>query len=157
MVHSKVVCPGAVPHCARDTPQLASALRTTGVKNHGLRPRPDWQHAARGSDADRLRTLPPVSQTRKCKPVRLDQGPPGAFYVNQFANPANPRAHETSTGPEILQQMDGDIDAVVVGVGSGGTLTGLGRCMRTGSKKTRMILADPLGSILKAYVETGQM
>ena len=82
---------------------------------------------------------------------------PGAFYVNQFANPANPRAHETSTGPEILQQMDGDIDAVVVGVGSGGTLTGLGRCMRTASKKTRMILADPSGSILKAYVETGRM
>jgi len=82
---------------------------------------------------------------------------PGAFYVNQFANPANPRAHETSTGPEILQQMDGDIDAVVVGVGSGGTMTGLGRCMRAACKKTRMILADPSGSILKAYVETGRM
>src|SRR5712671_1849193 len=82
---------------------------------------------------------------------------PGAFYVNQFANPANPRAHETSTGPEILQQMDGDIDAVVVGVGSGGTLTGLGRCMRTASPKTEMVLADPQGSILAPLVETGKM
>src|SRR5215470_3567012 len=82
---------------------------------------------------------------------------PGAFYVNQFANPANPRAHEATTGPEMLRQMDGDIDAVVVGVGSGGTMTGLGRYMRRASKKTRMILADPLGSILAPYVETGRM
>src|SRR4051812_13833599 len=82
---------------------------------------------------------------------------PGAFYVNQFANPTNPLAHETTTGPEILQQMDRDIDAVVVGVGSGGTMTGLGRFMRTACKKAKMILADPAGSILKTYVETGQM
>ena len=55
---------------------------------------------------------------------------PGAFFINQFDNPANPRAHETTTGPEILRQMEGDVDAVVVGVGSGGTLTGIGRYMR---------------------------
>ena len=52
---------------------------------------------------------------------------PGAFYVNQFANPANPIAHETTTGPELWSQLEERIDAVVVGVGSGGTLTGLGR------------------------------
>ncbi|MEA2906764.1 MAG: cystathionine beta-synthase [Alphaproteobacteria bacterium] len=80
---------------------------------------------------------------------------PGAIYVNQFANPANPRAHELSTGPEILRQMDGDIDAVVVGVGSGGMLTGIGRFMRQASPKTAMILADPVGSILAPLVETG--
>ncbi|RUV93368.1 cysteine synthase family protein, partial [Mesorhizobium sp. M5C.F.Ca.IN.020.14.1.1] len=51
---------------------------------------------------------------------------PGAFYANQFANSANPDAHETTTGPEIYSQLDGDVDAVIVGVGSGGTLTGLG-------------------------------
>src|SRR5712672_3634085 len=81
---------------------------------------------------------------------------PGAFYVNQFANPANPLAHETTTGPEMLRQMEGDIDAVVVGVGSGGMMTGLGRYMRAASenssKKTKMILADPAGSILKTFV-----
>ena len=82
---------------------------------------------------------------------------PGAFYVNQFANPANPRAHELATGPEMLRQMDGDIDAVVVGVGSGGMLTGLGRCMRSASPKTEMVLADPQGSILAPLVETGKM
>jgi cystathionine beta-synthase len=86
---------------------------------------------------------------------------PGAFYVNQFANPANPCAHETTTGPEIRRQMDDDIDAVVVGVGSGGMMTGLGRCMRTASqetsKKITMVLADPVGSILAAYVDTGKV
>ena len=62
---------------------------------------------------------------------------PGAIFVNQFANPANPLAHETTTGPEICAQMDGDVDAVVVGVGSGGTLTGIGRFMRAGVAEDR--------------------
>src|ERR1700687_4917201 len=58
---------------------------------------------------------------------------PGAFFINQFANPANPRAHEATTGPEILRQMDAEVDAVVVGVGSGGTLTGIGPFMPNAS------------------------
>ena len=82
---------------------------------------------------------------------------PGAFYVNQFANPANPQAHEQTTGPEILQQMDHAVDAVVLGIGSGGTLTGVGRFMQNASPRTAMILADPLGSVLAPYIETGRM
>ncbi len=82
---------------------------------------------------------------------------PNAFFVNQFANPANPRTHETTTGPEILQQMEGKVDAIVVGVGSGGTLTGIGRFMRQASPATEMILADPQGSVLAPLVETGRM
>src|SRR6187399_2431271 len=62
--------------------------------------------------------------------ARLAAEIPGAFYVNQFGNPANPLAHERSTGPEIWEQMRHDVDAVVVGVGSGGTLTGLGRFLK---------------------------
>ena len=81
---------------------------------------------------------------------------PGALFINQFANPANPYAHETTTGPEIFRQMEGNVDAVVVGVGSGGTLTGIGRYMAKNSPKTRMILADPAGSILAPLVETGR-
>ncbi len=80
---------------------------------------------------------------------------PGAVFINQFDNPANPRAHETTTGPEILRQMQGDVDAVVVGVGSGGTLTGIGRFLAKHSPKSRMILADPVGSVLAPFVETG--
>ena len=87
----------------------------------------------------------------------IAQRTPGAFFVNQFVNPANPDAHEITTGPEILRQMDADVDAVVVGVGSGGTLTGVGRFMRQASPKTKMILADPVGSVLAPYIETGRM
>jgi cystathionine beta-synthase len=87
----------------------------------------------------------------------ITQRTPGAFYVNQFANPANPQAHAATTGPEILRQMAGDVDAVVVGVGSGGTLTGVGRFMQQASPKTAMILADPEGSVLAPYVENGRM
>jgi len=79
-----------------------------------------------------------------------------AVYINQFSNPANPLAHETTTGPEILEQMEGDIDAMVVGVGSGGTLTGLGRFFAKASPKTKMVLADPVGSILAPLVERGE-
>ncbi len=82
---------------------------------------------------------------------------PGAVFVNQFENPANPAAHEQGTGPEIWEQLDGDVDAVVVGVGSGGTLTGLGRFFGRVSPKTQMILADPVGSILAHYVATGEI
>src|SRR6266540_4067712 len=70
----------------------------------------------------------------------ITQRTPGAIYINQFENPANPRSHETTTGPEILRQMDGDVDAIIVGVGSGGTLTGVGRFMRRASPKTEMVL-----------------
>ena len=81
----------------------------------------------------------------------------GAIYINQFENPANPLAHEATTAPEILGQMDGDIDAIVVGVGSGGTLTGIGRFMKRASPKTEMILADPVGSVLAPLVNSGEM
>ena len=79
---------------------------------------------------------------------------PGAFYVNQFANPANPRAHEESTGPEIWAQMQHDVDAVVAGVGTGGTLTGLSRFFAHAAPQTEIVLADPQGSILAEYVRT---
>src|SRR5437868_3371874 len=86
----------------------------------------------------------------------ITQRTAGAVYVNQFENPANPQAHEATTGPELLQQMQGDVDAIVVGVGSGGTLTGIGRFMRNASPKTEMVLADPVGSVLAPYVNSGE-
>ncbi|MFZ4541289.1 MAG: pyridoxal-phosphate dependent enzyme [Rickettsiales bacterium] len=79
----------------------------------------------------------------------------GGFYVNQFENRNNPITHECTTGPEIWEQMDHMIDAIVVGVGSGGTLTGLGRYFRKVSPDTQMILADPKGSILAPLVNDG--
>jgi cystathionine beta-synthase len=79
---------------------------------------------------------------------------PGAFYINQFANAANPRAHEESTGPEIWAQMRHDVDAIVAGVGTGGTITGISRFFAHASPRTDIILADPEGSILANYVKT---
>jgi len=81
----------------------------------------------------------------------------GAFFVNQFGNLANPAAHEMGTGPEILGQLDNDVDALVAGVGSAGTITGLSRFFKENSPKTEMILADPEGSILTDYVNTGSI
>lgn len=81
----------------------------------------------------------------------------GAFYVNQFGNEANPKAHYEGTGPEIMGQMDGDVDAIVAGVGSAGTITGLSRFFKENSPKTEVILADPKGSILTDYVNTGKI
>jgi cystathionine beta-synthase len=81
----------------------------------------------------------------------------GAVYVNQFANPANALAHEISTAPEIWEQMQHDVDAIVCGVGSGGTMAGIGRFMARVSPNTEMVLADPVGSILAPLINTGKM
>jgi cystathionine beta-synthase len=81
----------------------------------------------------------------------------GGFFVNQFENPNNPATHESSTGPEIWEQMDHRIDAVVCGVGSGGTLTGLGRFFQKVDPHIEMVLADPKGSVLAPYVNDGVM
>src|SRR5213075_24059 len=89
--------------------------------------------------------------------ARLAEEIPGAFYVNQFGNPANPLAHERTTGPEIWEQMNHEVDAVVCGVGSGGTLTGLSRFFARTSPRTEMVLADPAGSVLTPYIETGKI
>jgi cystathionine beta-synthase len=77
---------------------------------------------------------------------------PDSYFVNQFGNPENPRAHETSTGPEIWDQMDHNLDAVVVGVGSSGTLTGLSRYFARIQPECEIILADPEGSVLAGYI-----
>src|SRR5256714_5066341 len=91
--------------------------------------------------------------------ARLAEEIAGAFYVNQFGNPANPLAHERTTGPEIWEQMRHDVDAIVCGVGSGGTLTGLGRFFNRVKPRRgiEMVLADPTGSVLFEYVKTGKL
>ena len=88
---------------------------------------------------------------------RIARETPNSYYVNQFANPANPAAHEATTGPEIWEQLEHRVDAVVAGVGSGGTITGVGRFLRKVSPSTRIILADPKGSVLADAVSTGKL
>ena len=80
---------------------------------------------------------------------------PNAFFINQFANEANPQAHYETTGPEIWGQMDGDVDAFVAGVGSGGTVSGVGRYLKERNPDVQVVLADPDGSILAPKVNDG--
>ena len=88
---------------------------------------------------------------------KITRETPHAFYVNQFNNPANPLAHETTTGPEIWAQTGHDMDAVVCGVGSGGTITGLSRFFARVAPQVEMVLADPAGSVLADYIKTGRI
>lgn len=88
---------------------------------------------------------------------RLAHTTPGAFYTDQFNNPANPLAHERGTGPEIWQQMQHNVDAIVCGVGSAGTVTGLTHFFRELQPNLEFVLADPKGSILARYIETKEI
>jgi cystathionine beta-synthase len=78
-----------------------------------------------------------------------------AHCIDQFSNPANPATHEEWTAPELWAQMDHRLDAIVCGVGSGGTLTGMGRFFSRLAPHLEMVLADPKGSILNEIVNTG--
>jgi len=88
---------------------------------------------------------------------RIARETPGAYFINQFGNPDNPLAHEQTTGPEIHEQMDGRVDAIVFGCGSSGTMTGLSRFFARVSPATEFILADPVGSILAQYINEGTL
>ena len=79
----------------------------------------------------------------------------GAFFINQFGNPSNPKAHEELTGPEIWAQMEHNLDAIVLGVGSSGTVTGLSNFFKKAAPDLEIVLADPEGSILAGYINDG--
>ena len=76
----------------------------------------------------------------------------GWFLADQFCNPANVAVHEHTTGPELLEQARGSIGAFVAGVGTGGTITGVGRCLKAPLPGVRIVLADPVGSALARWV-----
>src|SRR3954470_3380855 len=78
---------------------------------------------------------------------RLVQETPGAFRPNQYANQWNPWAHEQSTGPEIWRQTAGQVTHFVAGVGTGGTITGIGRYLKANAPSVQVIGADPAGSV----------
>lgn len=88
---------------------------------------------------------------------RIGEERPGAVLMNQYHNPNNPEAHYRSTGPELWEQTRGRITHFVAGMGTGGTISGTGRFLKEKNAAVRIVGADPVGSILRHYKETGQM
>jgi cystathionine beta-synthase len=78
---------------------------------------------------------------------RLVRETPGAFRPDQYSNPANPAAHEATTGPEIWRQTDGRITHFVAGIGTGGTITGVARYLKAQNPNVQIVGADPSGSV----------
>src|SRR5246500_3791813 len=87
---------------------------------------------------------------------RLARETPNSFFVNQFGNPANPQAHEETTAPEIWEQTEHRLDAVVCGVGTGGTLAGLTPFFARVAPQVQMVLADPAGAGIARLAPTGK-
>ena len=81
----------------------------------------------------------------------------GHFLADQFRNPANPLVHERTTGVEILEQTAGRIGAFIAGSGTGGTITGVARCLKAADPNIRIVLADPVGSRLAGLINDGAL
>ncbi|HWB78957.1 MAG TPA: pyridoxal-phosphate dependent enzyme [Nannocystaceae bacterium] len=88
---------------------------------------------------------------------RIVEETPGAFYSNQYHNPANPEAHFNSTAPEIWDQTGGQFDVFCAGMGTGGTLSGCGRYFKQKNPGMKVIGVDPIGSLYYEYVKTGRL
>jgi len=88
---------------------------------------------------------------------RIATETPGAFFANQYDNLSNPAAHVNTTGPEIWDQMGGEIDAVIIATGTGGTISGIGKVLKQHDAKIKMVAVDPVGSVYYDYWRTGKM
>jgi cystathionine beta-synthase len=88
---------------------------------------------------------------------QITQETPNAILANQYHNPANPETHYRTTGPEIWRQTGGQIDVFVAGMGTGGTITGVGRYLKEQNPHVQIVGVDPVGSIIYDYFKTGQM
>lgn len=86
---------------------------------------------------------------------RLAEETPNSWYVNQYDNPANTQAHYESTGPEIWEQTEGKVTHFVCGVGTGGTISGVGRFLKEKNPSIKIWGIDTYGSVFKKYHETG--
>jgi cysteine synthase A len=108
-----------------------------------------------------LRVVPAVAFTNDAnyyhEARRVAESLPGAVWANQFENTANREAHERTTGPEIIAQTSGRVDAFVAAAGTGGTLAGTGRALKAHDPRTRVVLCDPYGSALFNYVKRGKL
>lgn len=88
---------------------------------------------------------------------RLNKEIPNSFFAYQYSNPANPEIHYKTTGPEIWDQTEGKITHFVCGIGTGGTISGIGRFLKEKNPNIKIIGAEPIGSIYKHYKEKGEI
>lgn len=112
--------------------------------------------AALGAEVIVVPNAPPSSPDNFQQVARRLAEERGWFLADQFANSANPRVHELTTGPEVLAQCGGRVGAFVCGVGTGGTITGVGRFLRSRCPNARIVLADPVGSRLAHLADPSQ-
>ena len=123
-----------------------------------IRPPKIPDHRSLGAE---LRKVPavPYSNPNQYQKVagRLAQELPDAIWANQFDNTANREAHFESTGPEIWRDTDGKIDAFCAATGTGGTLAGTARYLKSKSAAVRIVLVDPPGSALFHYIKDGEL
>jgi cystathionine beta-synthase len=88
---------------------------------------------------------------------RIARETPNCLHTNQYHNQSNPETHYRTTGPEIWDQLGDKLDAVVVATGTGGTISGLGRYLKEKKPSIRMVMVDPVGSVLHDYFRTGKV
>jgi len=88
---------------------------------------------------------------------RVVEETPNSILANQYHNPVNPLTHELTTGPEIWRQTAGKIDVFIAGIGTGGTVVGVGRYLKKMNPKIEIVAVDPVGSIVHDYFYTGKM
>lgn len=113
---------------------------------------------ALGVELRRVKAVPYADQNHYQRVAgRLAAETPGAIWANQFDNVANREGHYATTGPEILRDTDGRIDAFVAATGTGGTLGGAGRYLKEHAASVRIVLADPQGSSLFNWVTSGDL
>lgn len=113
--------------------------------------------AAVGARVVITQNAPPSSPDNFRKVARRMAAENGWFLTDQFRNPVNVRVHEETTGAEILEQTGGRVGAFVAGAGTGGTISGVGRRLKSALLRVRIVLADPMGSGLADWVETGRI
>ncbi len=88
---------------------------------------------------------------------RIAEETPNSFYANQYHNPANPEGHYLNTGPEIWNQTQGECDVFVAGMGTGGTISGVGRFLKEQKPNTVLVGVDPVGSLYYDFVKSGRV